>query len=92
MEYGSAIVLAMIAGPIGAKGDPQRAARLLAASETQMETMGASVQPGDKLEVDHFINAVKQQLGEIEFNKAWAEGRAMTMEQALAKASGKSVN
>jgi tetratricopeptide (TPR) repeat protein len=86
MEHGSAISLAMIAGPIGAKGDPKRAASLLAASETQYEAMGASVQPADKLEVDLFKNAVKEQLGESEFNRAWAEGRAMSHEEAVAYA------
>jgi tetratricopeptide (TPR) repeat protein len=91
LEYANAISLAMIAGPIGAKGDLECAARLLAASETQIEAMGASVQPADKLEVDQFKNAVREQLGETEFNKAWAEGQGMTMEQALAIAVGETV-
>ncbi|HCB49416.1 MAG TPA: hypothetical protein DEP47_07815 [Chloroflexi bacterium] len=91
MEYQCAITLAQLAGPIGAHGDPKLAACLLAASETQIEAMGASVQPADKLEVDQFKNAVREQLGETEFNKAWAEGRAMTMEQALAIAVGETV-
>ena len=86
MEHSNAIVLAIIAGPIGAKGDPKLAACLLAASETHYEAMGASVQPADKLEVDRIKNAVREQLGETEFNKAWTEGRAMTMEQAVAYA------
>jgi hypothetical protein len=59
---------------------------LLAASEAQFETMGASIQPQDKLEVDQFKETVREQLGETEFNKAWAEGRALTREQALAEA------
>lgn len=88
MGYFNAIALAMIAGPIGAIGDSERAARLLAASEAQMEAMGASLQPGDKHEVDRFINTIWEQLGEIEYNKAWTEGREMTMEQALAEAMG----
>ncbi|NCF67340.1 MAG: tetratricopeptide repeat protein [Chloroflexi bacterium] len=85
MEHVSANFLAMIAGPIGARGDPRRAARLLAASEAQLETMGASIQPQDKFEVDEFENAVREQLDETEFDKAWAAGRALTMEQALAE-------
>ena len=91
MRYVSAIILAMITGPIGATGDPKRATRLLAASETQLETMGASVQPGDQHEVDLFKNTFREKLGETEFNEAWAEGRAMTMEQALAEAVGDTV-
>ncbi len=88
MEHTSANFLAMIAGPIGARGDPRRAARLLAASETQLEAMGASVQPADKFELDQFKETVREQLGEAEFNNAWAEGRELTMEQALHEAMG----
>jgi hypothetical protein len=47
--------------------------------------MGASIQPQDKFEVDEFENAVREQLDETEFDKAWAAGRALTMEQALAE-------
>jgi tetratricopeptide (TPR) repeat protein len=88
MEYASAIALATIAGPIGAKGDPKQAARLLAVSETQLEAMGASVQAADRFEVDQFKNLIREQLGETEFNKAWTEGQAMSMKQAVAKVMG----
>jgi len=88
LEHAIVVVLTMTAGPIGAKGKPRLAARLLAASEAQLEIMGASIKPQDKFEIDRFINAIREQLGETEFNKAWAEGRAMTLEQALAEAIG----
>jgi predicted ATPase/class 3 adenylate cyclase len=83
LEYANAIALAMIAGPIGAKGEPELAARLLAASETQLEAMGATVQPADRLEVDQFKEAIRQQLDETEFNRAWEEGQAMSFEDAV---------
>jgi non-specific serine/threonine protein kinase len=86
MGYASAIVLAMFAGPISAKGDPKLAVRLLAASEEQLETMGASTQPADKFEVDQFKEVIREQLGETEFNKAWSEGQAMSFEKAIAEA------
>jgi hypothetical protein len=50
--------------------------------------MGASVQPADKFEVEQFKKAVREQLGETEFDKAWVEGRVLTMEQAIAQAMG----
>lgn len=53
-----------------------------------LETMGASVQPGDRFEVDQVKNAIWEHHGETEFYKAWAEGQAMTMEQALAEVLG----
>jgi non-specific serine/threonine protein kinase len=86
LEHAIVVVLAMIAGPIGAKGKPRLAARLLAASEAQMEIMGASIKPQDKFEIDRFKEAVRERLSESEFNNAWAEGRAMTLKQALAEA------
>ena len=92
VEHAIAVVLAITAGPIGARGKPRLAARLLAASETQMEAMGASFKPQDKLELDQFKEAVREQLGESEFNTAWAEGRAMSVEQALAMALGEDIS
>jgi predicted ATPase/DNA-binding CsgD family transcriptional regulator len=88
MDYACAITLAQIAGPICALGDPDRAARLLAASEAQLNRMGAHIQPGDKHEVERFKRAIKQQLSEAEFSAAWAEGESLTMDQALAEAQG----
>ena len=86
LGYLTAIALAMIAGPIGAKGDAECAARLLGASESQLEAMNARVQPGDKGEIDNYKNVIERQLGETEFVKALVEGRGMTKEQALAMA------
>jgi hypothetical protein len=85
MEHMSAWFLAAIAGAIGAKGKPWLAARLLAASESQMEAMGASTQPADKFELDQFREVIREQLGETEFNKAWSEGQAMSFEKAIAE-------
>lgn len=84
MEHPIAHYLAVIAGPMGNMGDPKRATVLLAASEKQLELIGASTQPADKLEVDQFKEAIREQLGETEFNKAWDEGQKMTLEQAIA--------
>ena len=87
-EYASAVALAIMAGPIGAKGDSKLAARLLAASEAKLDIMGARVQPADKIEIDRYKEAAMEQLGEAEFNKAWTEGQAMSFEEAVAEAMG----
>jgi predicted ATPase/class 3 adenylate cyclase len=92
MEHMSAWFLAAIAGAIGAKGKPRLAARLLAASERQLEIIGASTQPADKFEIDQFKEAIREQLGETEFNKAWAEGQAMSFEKAVAYALGEDID
>jgi hypothetical protein len=39
--------------------------------------------PPDQKEFDHYVTAVRGQLDEVVFVKAWAEGRAMTLEQAI---------
>jgi hypothetical protein len=48
--------------------------------------MGALVQPTDQPEVDRIIAELQTRLGEAAFQAAWAEGRLMTLEQALADA------
>jgi non-specific serine/threonine protein kinase len=91
-KYLSIFFLGAIAGPLGAKGEPKLAARLLAAYEAKEEAMGASTQPGDKFEVDRYKEAVREQLGEAEFNRAWAEGKAMSFEKAVAYALGEDLD
>jgi predicted ATPase len=81
-----AACLAFMAGTIGAMGQPERAVRLHGASEAALERMGAFYQPADKLEVDRNIAAVRAQLDGATFALAWAEGRAMTLEQAVSYA------
>jgi len=78
--------LAFIAGTSSETGQPERAVRLHGASEAALERMGAFHQPADKLEVDRNIARVRAQLDEATFAAAWAEGRAMTLEQAVAYA------
>jgi predicted ATPase/class 3 adenylate cyclase len=92
LEHAIAIALAMVVGPIGASGNPRLAARLLGASDAQLEIMGASIQLQDKCEIDRYKNAIREQLGEAEFNKAWSEGRAMSLEEAVACALDEDTN
>jgi hypothetical protein len=92
LEHAIAIALAMVVGPIGASGNPRLAARLLGASDAQLEIMGASIQLQDKCEIDRYKNAIREQLGEAEFNKAWSEGRAMSLEEAVACALDENTN
>ncbi len=81
-----ATTLALLAGAIGASGQPQQAARLLGASEIALERLGAFHQPNDKREIDGIIAAVQAQIDEETFQAAWVEGRELTLEQAVAEA------
>jgi predicted ATPase/DNA-binding CsgD family transcriptional regulator len=78
--------LAILAGAIGQLGQAQRATRLLGASESALERFGAFHQLNDKPEIDHIIAAVRAQLNQATFQDAWAEGRALSLEQVVAQA------
>lgn len=76
--------LAGLAGVMGATGQPERAARLLGAWEAALARMGATSQPADQPEHDRAIASLRAQLDPQTFETAWAEGRAMSLEQAVA--------
>jgi non-specific serine/threonine protein kinase len=78
--------LAILAGSIGALGQLPESARLLGAWEVALERMGAFHQPSDKPEYDRIVAAVRTQLDAATFQAAWAEGRTMTLEEAVAYA------
>lgn len=63
-----------------------RAARLLGASQTWCMWMQLTRSPRERRERESAIAALREALGEEAFTFAWAEGKAMTMEQAVAYA------
>lgn len=81
-----AVALSILAGVMGMLGEPQRAFRLLGASESALERMGAFHQLNDRQEVDAMFTAVRTPLDEATCQAALAEGRALTLEQAVAQA------
>ncbi|HEY7357488.1 MAG TPA: hypothetical protein VH590_13510, partial [Ktedonobacterales bacterium] len=85
-KFLQATALAILAGARGALGYYEQAARLLGASEGALERLGAFLQPNDQQEVDGMMAATRAQLDEAIFQAAWAEGRALTLEQAVARA------
>ena len=79
--------LITFAGVIGATGDQaQRAARLFGAADALRETLNARLAPGNRPGYDRDVAAVRAQLDEATFAAAWAEGRATSLEQAIADA------
>ena len=62
----------------------QKAARLLGASEALLEKMGFGVQSSDLLEIERNVAATREQLDKVAFEAAWSDGRAMSLEQAIA--------
>jgi tetratricopeptide (TPR) repeat protein len=75
-----------ISGPLSKLGEPERASRMLGASAALFSEIGIDPQPGDLTELAQYEADVKSQLDEATFEAAYAEGQAMTLEQAVAYA------
>jgi tetratricopeptide (TPR) repeat protein len=63
---------------------PERAARLLGATEVLSEARQLRMDRHDRAAYDRAVTAARSQLDEATFASAWAEGRAMVLEQAIA--------
>jgi predicted ATPase/DNA-binding SARP family transcriptional activator len=82
-KNGMADNLLGLASVLGMIGRPEQAAQLFGAAESLRESIGGCIEPSDQKEFDHYAAAVRAQLDEAAFAKAWAEGRAMTLEQVI---------
>jgi hypothetical protein len=81
-KLGSAQGLERLGG-IAASAAPQRAARLLGAAEALREALGAPRPTYDRADYDRVVECVRAAVREPVFATAWAEGRTMTLEQAI---------
>src|SRR5262249_30426994 len=73
---------------LAAQGQPRRAAILFGAIAALRAALNAAMWPAERVEYERHVAATRAQLGEATFAVAWAEGRAMTLEQAIACALG----
>jgi hypothetical protein len=71
-----------LAGVAAANGQARRAARLFGAAEARLEAAASYIDAADGLFNERTITSAVAQLGEDAFADAYAEGRAMTFEQA----------
>jgi tetratricopeptide (TPR) repeat protein len=69
-----------------ADGHSERAARLLGAATALREALGAPLPPADRPEQERSLASVRAVLGEDAFGAAWAAGRSLALEQAVAEA------
>jgi predicted ATPase/class 3 adenylate cyclase len=69
-----------------AQGEAERAARLFGASEALPEAMGAPLEPGERALQEPYLAAARSKLDETSWQEAWAEGRAMRLEEAISYA------
>ena len=85
-RYGISIGLDALGGIAAAEGRGQAAARLLGAGDAQREQIGTRQQPEQQGNFNRYLAAARSLLGEAAFEAAWAEGRAMGTEEAIAYA------
>jgi predicted ATPase/class 3 adenylate cyclase len=63
--------------------EPQRAVKLFSAAEALRERIQAPRVEHEQVEFEQSVAQLRPMLPEAEFNALWAEGRSMTMEQAI---------
>ena len=82
----SALCLDGLAWVAEAQGHARRAAVLYGAVAALREATGAQEPPLDRANYARSVDRVRDRLGDGAFAEAWAEGRALTLEQAIAYA------
>jgi DNA-binding CsgD family transcriptional regulator len=73
-----------LAGVRAAQGELLQSARLWGAAEALREAIGAPIPPVYRPTYERAVRAARAHFGEKAFAAAWAEGRTMTVEHALA--------
>jgi tetratricopeptide (TPR) repeat protein len=62
----------------------ERAAQLLGAAETEVQARRSPLENFDQAELKRLMTVLREKLGDADFDELANEGRAMTMEQAIA--------
>jgi ATP/maltotriose-dependent transcriptional regulator MalT len=88
-HYSVGVSLIALAKVTAADGQPEQAARLFGAAEPRINP-STKMDPFERMDYEHAVEDVRARLGEKVCAAAWAEGRTMTPEQALA-AQGRAV-
>jgi tetratricopeptide (TPR) repeat protein len=82
-RWGKVRALERFANLAMAQGQATRAVRLLGAADAAREIAGSPLPPSEREEQDQIIAEARSTLEENAFNMAWAEGQAMSLEQAV---------
>jgi hypothetical protein len=89
-EFGSrqlpVLLLDGYAGLAAARGQAARGLRLAGAAAAAREAAGERLWVGEQPELDRWLAPARAALSEPDGAAAWAEGSAMTLEQAIADA------
>jgi predicted ATPase/class 3 adenylate cyclase/Tfp pilus assembly protein PilF len=85
-KYDLACCLVGHAGVAGTQGQPARAATLCGATAALLEAIGAHMEPAERAVFDLTIDVARTELEQEAFAMAWATGRTMLLDQAIAYA------
>jgi predicted ATPase/DNA-binding XRE family transcriptional regulator len=85
-QMGIAACLEGLAGVAGTIGQPVQSVRLFAAGTALRHTVGVKPFPDEADEYERHLARAREQLGKDAFAAAWAAGRALTLEVAIAEA------
>jgi tetratricopeptide (TPR) repeat protein len=85
-KTGIAWGLRVLGEAVRVQGDSARAARLCGAEEALRESIAVSLHPSECADYDRQVAAIKAALSAEAFAAAWAAGRAMSQEEAVAYA------
>jgi hypothetical protein len=72
-----------LAGVASARGDHERAARLLGAGEAMMEAAAMTLNPGTAIEYERHVERTRTGLGEAEYGRAVRAGRELDRDAAI---------
>jgi len=81
-HYSVGMSLIALAKVMAAEGQPEQAACLFGAAEPHINPR-TELDPFERMDYERVVEGVRARLDEQSFAAAWAEGRAMTPEQAL---------
>ena len=84
-RWGIAFSIEGLAGAKAALGESRQAAALWGAVERLREEIAAPIAPSERFHHDHAVSGARAAIGDADtFDRAWREGRDMTLEQAIA--------
>jgi predicted ATPase/class 3 adenylate cyclase len=81
---GAAACLAAIGSISLRQGNASVAGRLYGASDALLESVSEQLMPIDVAELEPYVRAAREQMGEEAYTHAFLDGRAMNMDQAVA--------
>jgi DNA-binding CsgD family transcriptional regulator len=82
----AALQLCASAALAGSRGLPARSARLWGAAQSLRESIGATLSPVEQRVYEPYIDAARARIDESAWEESWAEGEAMTLEEAVSYA------